>query len=239
MCNQLRRERAAAVEAGGVRAADRTESLVHRYLTASPDMVELFGILVSGEKDYALMWRLVDAFALLIGECHLGAFQATGVTVCQHFIRNFMRLFTSLLLAADDRIKHAALRLMLAICRYSIAACRDFFLKFNVTFDAFLALPFRPKYVVRSGGAAPDPAKLARAQETRELYMELVLTFLRAGQSDVVLAEKVLRVKGLVSSIFKGLAADPSPVVAGFLSAIRDSVLHHRILAARCGTKCY
>jgi hypothetical protein len=213
-------------------SSDTSQTLAHRYLKSSPEMTELFNIISTADKNYALLWRVADVFSVLISTCQTSEFKASGASACQRFLRNFMRQFLTLLLAADDRIKHASLRLMLSITRYSTSLCRDFFLKFNVNFEAFLNLPFRVKAITNSGGAA-DQVKLNRAQETRQLYMELVLTFLRAGLTDVVLAEKVLRVKGMVSSIFKGLSSDAPSLVSAFLSSIRQTVLQHRVMAAR------
>ena len=231
MYNQLRRE---AAEAGDVAAARNPATLTHQYLKSSPELTELFTIVSTAEKNYALLWRLADIFALLISQSQHSAFQSLGAAACQKFIRFFMRQIYVLCLAADDRIKHAALRLMLAIAQFSNATGRDFYLRLNTSFDAFLKMPFRVKAIANSGGGGGvDRVKLARAQETRELYMELILTFLRIGETDVVFAEKVLRVKGLVSSIFGGLASDPPAVVAAFLTALKTSVLQHKLLAAR------
>ncbi len=108
--------------------------------------------------------------------------------------------------------------------------CRDFFHRFNFTFKAFLNLPYRVKAmtaVAAAGKGRVDAVKVARAQESRVLYvmiyscrtgqtwmciwvchvcwsilvlfrvclicvlryMELIVTFLNAGETDAALAE--------------------------------------------------
>jgi hypothetical protein len=52
--------------------------------------------------------------------------------------------------------------------------CRDFFHRFNFTFKAFLNLPYRVKAmtaVAAAGKGRVDAVKVARAQESRVLYV--------------------------------------------------------------------
>jgi hypothetical protein len=60
-----------------------SRSLLLQYLKSSPELTELFAILASADKNYAVLWRLTDVFALIISQAHGSRYHTTCISACQ------------------------------------------------------------------------------------------------------------------------------------------------------------
>lgn len=149
-------------------------------------------------------------------------------------------LLVSLLGAEDDRLKQTALRLLLSMSSFGLAQARALIHAFNWSFVPFLQLPSR--FASARHGRQEQAARQIRMQETRMLFIALMLSLFRQASADPALTAVLLASANsnkLMQALFRGLYHHQSPyaslssIILPFLSCLPCCMLLLRLFCPR------